>query len=123
MTNTPTILEYCNYVSVDSQNSLDIDITDVTISGVSVSYISGTNFTINAGDPTGYFGSNISGSSVTVRVYYNSSITGQNITVMDCTETTYCCDTNVGTNIYCEFTLDLSCGCSWTITATDGSCV
>jgi hypothetical protein len=121
-TPTPSSPSFCNYVTVSSLNSLDIDITDVTVSGVSVTYISGTNFTINAGDPSGDFGSNISGSSVTLRVYYNPCTSGQNITVSDCDEIIHCCDVNSGGG-YCEFTIDLSCGCAWTITASDGSCV
>ena len=121
-TPTPSTPTFCNYVTVSSLNSLDISITDVQVSGVSVTYISGNNFVINAGEASGDFGSNISGSSVTLRVYYNSSITGQNITVQDCDEIIHCCDTNTGTGIYCEFTINLSCGCAWTITASDGAC-
>jgi hypothetical protein len=124
-TPTPTSTppqEFCNYPTISSDNSLDIDITDVTISGVSVTHISGATFPIGSGDGNGYFASNVSGSSVTLRVYYNSSISGQNITVQDCDEVVQCCNTSTGTGIYCEFTIDLSCGCAWTITASDGAC-
>ena len=122
-TPSPTAADNCCYLTISSLNSLDIDITDVKVSGVSVTYISGTNFTINAGDPSGDFYTFQTGNSVTVDVYFTSSISGQNITLQDCAENIQCYETT-GSGGPATFTgVDLSCGCAWTITASDGACV
>lgn len=122
MTPTPSIPDNCCYLSVGN-TSLDINIVDVKVSGVSVSYLSGQNFTIFPADPTGYFYTFQTGSSVTVDIYFNSSISGQNITLQDCAESIQCYDTTGSGGIATFTVVNLSCGCSWTINASDGACV
>lgn len=122
-TPTPTSPNQCSYLTVANPTSLDIEITGVSVSGVPVTYISGTTFPIGAGDPSGDFYNQITGASLTVDVTFTSSISGQNITLLDCDEVTHCFETTGSSGTATFTTVNISCGCAWTITASDGSCV
>jgi hypothetical protein len=114
--------DFCCYLSVSSLNSLDITITDVEVSGVSVTHLSGTNFPIAPGDPQGNFYTLQTGATVDVEVFFTSSISGQNITLQDCDEIIQCQETTGSGGSFLFTNVDLNCGCSWTITADDGAC-
>jgi hypothetical protein len=107
------------YVSVFN-GSLDLPITDVTVNGVSVSYISGTNFPVIAGE-NGYFYTTEIG-TYTIVASYGGHTSGQNITVTDSDSTSTCQDTNGGSG---NITVDNSVITSNTdlyVTAADGAC-
>jgi hypothetical protein len=69
--------------------SLDIDINDVTIDGITPTYVSGNNFPIYGGAGSGTFQTTLTGTRDIV-IYYGSSISGQNITVIDSDFTSTC---------------------------------
>jgi len=79
-------------IFIDNNNSLDIPITGMTINGVAVTYSSGADFIINAGN-NGNFTSNELG-TYTVVISYGSHISGQNITFVDSDNTITCQDLN-----------------------------
>lgn len=119
---TPTILDECSYLTINTESSLNVPITGVEIEGVPVIYSSGANFTIDPSDGNGYFDTFTTGETQQIIVYYGNNIAGQKIQLTDCAENTQCCDLNPGGG-YCVFdNVPISCGCSWTITAYDGTC-
>lgn len=126
-TNTPTPSqtpsnENCCVAEIRTDASLDVTITGVDVESVSMTYLSGDTLPIAPSDPPGYYGTFQTGSSVNVVVSYNPCIAGQNIVLVDCASNSFCCDLNSGGG-NCTFTgVDLSCGCQFTITASDGAC-
>ena len=93
----------------------------MTINGVAVTYVSGTNFTIDSGDPSGQFTTNQIG-SYDIVVNFGSSISGQNIVITDCASAQHCCTTN-GSGGTCTFSgASITNNCTITIAAADGAC-
>jgi len=126
-TMTPTVtptsaVTTCCVAEIRTDASLDITISGLEVSGVTMTYLSGDTLPIAPSDPPGYYGTFQTGSSVTVVVSYNPCIAGQNIILVDCNGVGQCCDLNPGGG-NCTFTgVDLSCGCQFTITGYDGTC-
>jgi hypothetical protein len=118
-TPTPTAVPSVNVV-VNSQFSLDIGISDVTVNSVAVSYVTGFNFPVDAGEE-GTFQTTQTGTQ-TVIVYYSSSITGQNITLVDSNGGTQCAGTNTGSNSITFNDVAINSSGDVFITATDGAC-
>jgi hypothetical protein len=101
---------------------LDVPITAIEFNTNPITYVSGTNFTINAGDPNGNFTSSQLGTTVTIDIDYGSCTAGQNISFTDCDGNPFCCDLNPGGGT-CNFTNVVVEGCcTITFVATDGSC-
>lgn len=125
-TNTPSGTppeDFCCYLTVRTDASLDVSITAVEVNTTAVTYLSGANFPVDTTDVPGDFYTFQTGATQTVDVDYGPCIAGQNIVLMDCDEVSQCCDLNPGGGT-CTFTnVSLRCGCAWTITASDGSCV
>jgi hypothetical protein len=126
-TMTPTVtptsaVTTCCVAEIRTDASLDITITGLEVSGVTMTYLSGDTLPIAPSDPPGYYGTFQTGTSVTVVVSYNPCIAGQKIILCDCDEICQCCDLNPGGG-NCTFTgVNLSCGCQFTITGYDGTC-
>lgn len=74
-------------------NSLNVPVTGVTVNGVSVTYSSGADFTVDAGE-SGAFTTNQTGNGLSIVVSYGSHISGQNIQIYDTGAGTVCCDLN-----------------------------
>jgi hypothetical protein len=74
--------------SINNNFSADISITDVTVDGISVSYLSGTSFPINAGS-SGIYRTTLVGTR-TIIIYFSSSSGDQNITVIDSNNNSNC---------------------------------
>jgi hypothetical protein len=122
-TNTPTPTTPLGgvYFVVNSIYSLDVDINDVTVDGVSVTYVSGDNFPVNGSGGYGTFQTTLTGTR-TIVVYYSSSIAGQTLTVTDSDTFTSC--TNITGNGSDTFTVNfaqINSNDSVYITAIDGT--
>jgi len=87
-------------IFVNNTNSLDIPITDITVNGVMVSFVSGTDFTVSAGN-NGNFETDEIG-TYDILVYYGGHIPGQNIAITDSANNVFCCDLN-GSAGSCNF--------------------
>jgi hypothetical protein len=92
------------------------------VNGVPVSFSSGQNFTINAGDAIGYFTTGEIG-TYTVDIYYGSCTAGQNINFTDSNTTPYCHDTNPGGGTFTINNAVITSGTTLYILATDGACL
>ena len=130
-TNTPTntatptstlSVDYCSYVVVNTQPSLDIPIYDVYVNGVQVTYSSGANWTITPSNSPGTFNTSQTGATQTVAVYYSSNIAGQRIEILDCDEVTQCQNINPGGGIATFTNVAIRCGCYWSVNGYDGTC-
>lgn len=109
------------YFVVNSVYSLDVDINDVTVDGVSVTYVSGDNFPVNGGGGYGTFQTTLTGTR-TVVVYYGSTTPGQTITLTGSDSATAC--VNVPGNGSDTFTVnfvEINSNNSVFITAIDGT--
>jgi hypothetical protein len=101
--------------------SLDAPITDVTINGVSITWVSGGDgFPLPAGE-NGYFTSAQIGLCDIV-VYYGGHTSGQNIVIIDSESASTCCNLNgsTGTCTFVSATTNTTTAVS--ITASDGIC-
>lgn len=107
-------------IFIDNNNSLDIPITDMTINGVSVTYVSGANFTINAGN-NGNFSSQQLG-TYTVIIYYGGHIPGQNIAFTDSNNNVTCKDLNGSAGSFTIANAVITGGTTVYVTAQDGAC-
>jgi len=106
--------------SVDSSNSLDISITDVTVNGVSLTHVSGSNFPVTAGN-VGQFKTYEFGTHDIV-VYYGSSISSQNVLITDSTPNSVCQTTNGGGNTFTSSNATITPGSPCSVVASDGAC-
>ena len=109
------------YFVVNSVYSLDVDINDVTVDGVSVTYVNGDNFPVNGNGGYGTFQTTLTGTR-TVVVYYGSTIPGQTITLTGSDTATDC--VNVPGNGSDTFTVnfvEINSNNSVFITAIDGT--
>lgn len=113
-TSTPT-----GYITIQNV-SLNVPITNVTIGGVSVSYSSGTNFPVNAGE-NGTFSTTQIG-SYAIRVYYGSNISGQHITITDSSLASTCCNLNPGGGLCLANPSDIDTTTAVQIDVADGTC-
>ena len=108
-------------LSISSTFSLDISISDVTVDGVSATYLAGTAFPINSGDPSGTYRTTLTGTR-TIVVYYSSSIPGQNITLVDSNSSAQCQGNSTGTNSMIFNDVAVNGSGDVFITASDGAC-
>ena len=107
-------------IFIDNNNSLDIPITGMTINGVAVTYSSGTDFTINAGN-NGNFTSNELG-TYTVVISYGSHISGQKITFEDSNNNITCKDLNGSAGSFTIANSVITGGTTIYVTGADGAC-
>jgi len=119
-TTTTTAAPTSASLFVNNTDSLDIPITDITVNGVTVTFVSGTDFTINAGN-NGNFETDQIG-TFDIIVYYGGHTAGQNITITDSANNVFCCNLN-GSAGSCTF-VDAIVNTSQTvqIVASDGAC-
>jgi hypothetical protein len=109
-------------VNVNSVFSLDVDINDVTVDGVSVTYVGGQNFPIQGGGGSGTFQTTLTGTR-TIIVYYGSSIPGQNIVIIDSDSNSTCQNVSGnGSDTFTVFGAAINSNGDVSITATDGLC-
>ena len=122
-TPTPTLEPpQCANVTIRTDGSLDVPISSVTVAGVAVGYISGTNFPISPSDVPGYFTTFQTGATQQVIVGYGNNIAGQRIVLIDCNGVSQCCNLNSGGGTCTFDNVTLFCGCEWTIEGLDGTC-
>lgn len=121
-TSTTTTTTTTDKVSIyiNNTNSLDIPITGMTINGVAVTYESGTDFTITAGN-NGNFTSTQTGTQ-TVVITYGSHISGQNIVFTDSNSNITCKDLNGSAGSFTIPSSVITAGTTIYVTATDGAC-
>lgn len=120
-TSTTTTTTTVAAVTIDiNNNSLDIPITGMTINGSSVTYVSGTNFTINAGN-SGTFSSTQTGTQ-DVSITYSSNVGGQNIVFTDSNSNSTCHDANSGGGTFTITGATITGGTTIYVTASDGTC-
>ena len=117
---TTTTTEAFVSIFIDNNNSLDVPITDMTINGVSVTYESGQNFTINAGN-NGNFSSTQLGTQ-TVTIFYGAHISGQNIVFTDSDNNITCKDLNGGAGSFTIPSSVITGGTTIYVTVSDGAC-
>jgi len=108
-------------IFIDNNNSLDIPITAMTINNVAVTYSSGTNFTINAGN-NGNFTSAQTGTQ-TVRITYGSHISGQKIRFIDSANNETCKDLNGSAGTFTISGATITAGTTIYVYGEDGSCI
>lgn len=108
-------------IFIDNNNSLDIPITDMTVNGVSVSYLSGANFTINAGNNGNFYTDQLG--TYTVIIYYGGHIPGQNIVFTDSNGTITCKDLNGSAGSFTIANAVITGGTTIYVTASDGACI
>ena len=126
-TNTPTTTNTpsptCSLCEVVVSNvSLNVPVIAVDFNANPVTYVSGTNFTINAGEPNGNFTTNQLGGNVTIDIDYGSCIAGQNVSFSDCDGTPFCCDLNPGGGTCTFNNVSVKGCCTITLVVSDGSC-
>jgi hypothetical protein len=101
---------------------LDIPITDMTINGVSVTWVSGGDgFPVNASE-NGNFTSTQLGTKDVI-IYYGGHISGQNITFTDSNSNVTCQDLNGGAGSFTITGATITGGTTIYVTAADGACV
>lgn len=108
-------------IFIDNNNSLDIPITGMTIGGVAVTYSSGQNFTIPAGNNGNFTSSELGTKTVTIT--YGSHIPGQNITFVDSASNITCKDLNGSAGSFTIVGATITGGTTIYVTAADGACV
>lgn len=108
-------------IFIDNNNSLDIPITAMTINNVAVTYSSGTNFTINAGN-NGNFTSAQTGTQ-TVRITYGSHISGQKIRFIDSANNETCKDLNGSAGTFTISGATITAGTTIYVYGEDGNCI
>lgn len=101
--------------------SLDVPVTGMSINSSAVTYNSGTDFTINAGDPIGYFTTNELG-TYTVDITYGPCIAGQNILFVDSDGTSTCHNANPGGGTFTIPGAVVTGGTTLYVIVTDGVC-
>jgi len=105
-----------------TNSSLDIPITDMTINGVSVTWVSGGDgFPVNSGE-NGNFTSTQLGTQNVV-IYYGGHISGQNITFTDSNSNVDCQNLNGGAGSFTIASATITGGTTIYVNATDGACV
>jgi hypothetical protein len=122
MTMTPTPTSgTCTCIDIITNISLDIQITNVTVNGVSATYVGGQPLPNTGGNGTNLCTTNTG--TVDVEVFYSAGVAGQNITLVDSNSITYCINTSVGSNSYNFTGIELNGSQCVTILASDGTCV
>ena len=121
-TSTTTTTTTSNEVSIyiNNTNSLDVPITDMTINGVSVTFVGGSNFTITAGN-NGSFSSTQTGTQ-TVIIYYGGHTSGQNIAFTDSDSTVSCQNLNGSAGSFTISNAIITGGTTIYVTVSDGTC-
>jgi len=116
-TTTPSLVD----IFIDNNNSLDIPITGMTINGVAVTYDSGSNFTINAGNNGNFTSAQLG--VYTVVISYGSHTPGQNITFVDSDNNITCQDLNGSGGTFTIPSSSINGGTTIYVTAADGACI
>lgn len=116
-TSTTTQLLGTVYVT---NSSLDIPITGVYINGVAVTFDSGVDFPIPAGD-SGNFTTNQLG-TYDIQVFYGGHISGQNIVIVDSASASTCCNLNGGSGTCTFVGASIDSVTAVSVIASDGSC-
>lgn len=101
--------------------SLDVSITSIFVNGIPVTYGSGTNFPIPAGD-NGSFLTSQTGTNEIVSISWSNSISGQNITFYDSSLFATCQDVASGGGSFSVFSANVTSGVSPQVYASDGAC-
>jgi hypothetical protein len=107
-------------VFIDNTNSLDVPITDMTINGVTVSYVSGTDFTINAGNNGNFTSTQLGAQDVII--YYGAHIAGQNIVFTDSDNNITCHDLNGSAGSFTISGATITGGTTISVVVSDGAC-
>lgn len=102
-------------------SSLDISITGVFIDGVPVTYSSGSNFPVTAGN-NGNFTTSQTGFGKTVSISYSTSISGQNIYFYDSGFTGTCENAAFGGGSFSVFNAYIDFSTASVVQASDGMC-
>jgi hypothetical protein len=118
-TTTTTTAAPVNVV-VSSFSSVDVSFIDITVNSVVVTYVSGDNLPVDAGEQ-GTFQTTQTGTQ-TVTVYYTSSTSGQNITLTDSNGGGQCQDTSPGSNTMIFNSVAVNASGNVSITASNGTC-
>jgi hypothetical protein len=114
----PTVVN----IVVNSLFSLDVDINDVTIDGITPTYVNGANFPINGAADSGTFQTTLIGTRDIV-VYYGTNTPLQNITVVDSDSNSTCHNVpGNGSGTFTVFGAAVNTNGDVMITATDGTC-
>ena len=107
-------------IYINNTNSLDIPITGMTINGVAVTFTSGTDFTIPAGNNGNFTSSQIG--THTVVIYYGAHIPGQNILFTDSDNAIACQNLNGSAGSFTINNAVITAGTQINVIASDGSC-
>lgn len=108
-------------IFIDNNNSLNIPITGMTINGVPVTYSSGSNFTITAGN-NGDFSSTQIG-NFTVVITYGSHISGQKLTFIDSSGNVTCKNLNGSAGNFPIPASNIIANTTIYVYGEDGSCI
>lgn len=112
--------DVCVCVDILTNNSLDIQITAVTVNGSATTYVGGQPLPNTPGNGTNLC-SNITG-TVDVQVSYTAGVAGQKITLTDSSNNVYCHNTLTGSNSYTFTNVQLNSLLCLSIIAEDGTC-
>jgi hypothetical protein len=108
-------------IEVDNTLSDDVPITGISVNAVSVTYVSGTDFTINAGQ-SGIFSTNQIG-TYDIQITYGANIGGQNINFTDSALNVYCHDVNSAGGTFTITGATITSGVTMYVLVTVGACI
>ena len=118
---TPTSTQTCCQITILTNSSLDVNITDLTVNGSSATYVSGQALPNTPGNGT-ILCSTIVG-VVDIRISVLNSVAAQKITLTDSLGNVQCYDiTGTGPSNYDFLGVTLNCTTPITVLAEDGSC-
>jgi len=122
-TTTTTTLAPESNIFLDMSLSVDTTISQITVNGAPVTYISGATLP-NTGGSNSNLNTTEYGSSQNLVITYSCTFSGHKITLTDSVGTVTCQNTGVGTNITMSFpTTNISSLSQMTILVEDGTCV
>ena len=107
-------------VVVSSLSSIDVSFIDITVNSVMITYVSGDNLPVDAGEQ-GTFQTTQTGTQ-TITVYYTSSTSGQNIFLIDSNGSQQCQDTSPGSNTIIFNSVAVNGSGNISIIASNGTC-
>ena len=118
---TPTSTQTCCQITILTNSSVDVNITDLTVNGSSATYVSGQALPNTPGNGT-ILCSTIVG-VVDIRISVLNSVAAQKITLTDSLGNVQCYDiTGTGPSNYDFLGVTLNCTTPITVLAEDGSC-
>jgi len=120
---TTTTTTLASNIFLDMSLSVDTTISQITVNGAPVTYISGATLP-NTGGSNSNLNTTEYGSSQNLVITYSCTFSGHKITLTDSVGTVTCQNTGVGTNITMSFpTTNISSLSQMTILVEDGTCV